>query len=153
MFSKRDISREVESFYSFPSAVNEVEYCSGTACFVARELDPKRFSMATKQQSRTYCLGKCYEAPSSSEGRSVPRIEARTGTPIVLDNISSGPVTLLDTYRKRNGFKALQKALEMKPAEVVDEIDRSQLRGRGGAGFPTGKNGLRCCRRIPVKST
>ena len=139
MFSKRDISREVESFYSFPSAVNEVEYCSGTACFVARELDPMRFSMATKQQSRTYCLGKCYEAPSSSAGKSVPRIETRTGTPIVLDNISGGPVTSLAIYKKKNGFKALQKALEMDPAEVVNEIDRSLLRGRGGAGFPTGK--------------
>ncbi len=139
MFYKRDISSEVDSFYSFPSAVNAVEYCSGTACFVARGIDPIRFSMATRQQNRTYCLGKCYEAPSSSEGGSVPHIEARTGTPIVLDNIASGAVNSLALYLKKNGFKALRKALEMKPAEVVEEIDRSLLRGRGGAGFPTGK--------------
>ena len=35
-------------------------------------------------------------------------------------------------------MKALVKALKMKPQEVIDEIKKSGLRGRGGAGFPTG---------------
>ncbi len=38
-----------------------------------------------------------------------------------------------------DAFKALRKALSMKPQEVVDEISKSGLRGRGGGGFPTGK--------------
>jgi len=37
-----------------------------------------------------------------------------------------------------DGYKALQKALTLKPAEVIDEVKKSNLRGRGGAGFPTG---------------
>lgn len=37
-----------------------------------------------------------------------------------------------------NGYKALEKALKMKPAEITDEVKKSNLRGRGGAGFPTG---------------
>ena len=44
----------------------------------------------------------------------------------------------LDTYRKLGGYEALAKARAMKPAEVVAEIKKSNLRGLGGAGFPTG---------------
>src|SRR5262249_50467389 len=46
----------------------------------------------------------------------------------------------LDAYRARCGYQALEKALKrMSPREVLQEIDASGLRGRGGAGFPTGK--------------
>jgi NADH-quinone oxidoreductase subunit F len=44
----------------------------------------------------------------------------------------------LDEYIRNNGFEALQKSLkQMGPAEVISEIEKSGLRGRGGAGFPT----------------
>jgi NADH-quinone oxidoreductase subunit F len=41
-------------------------------------------------------------------------------------------------YRADGGYQALAKALSMKPADLVDEVKRSNLRGRGGAGFATG---------------
>ena len=41
-------------------------------------------------------------------------------------------------YRAHDGFKGLERALAMSPAEIVAEITASGLRGRGGAGFPTG---------------
>jgi NADH-quinone oxidoreductase subunit F len=45
----------------------------------------------------------------------------------------------LEIYRQHDGFKAFEKVVsQMKPAEVVDVIKASGLRGRGGAGFPTG---------------
>jgi NADH-quinone oxidoreductase subunit F len=44
----------------------------------------------------------------------------------------------LDTYRKGGGYQALPKALKMQPQQIVDEVVKSNLRGRGGAGFPTG---------------
>ena len=41
-------------------------------------------------------------------------------------------------YTKTGGYEALKKALELGPAGVLDEVKKSNLRGRGGAGFPTG---------------
>ena len=46
----------------------------------------------------------------------------------------------IDEYLAFDGYKALEKALkEMTPDEIIDVISKSGLRGRGGAGFPTGK--------------
>ena len=42
-------------------------------------------------------------------------------------------------YEKSGGYAGLRKALRMPPAEIHDLVDKSNLRGRGGAGFPTGK--------------
>ncbi len=45
----------------------------------------------------------------------------------------------IEVYEAHGGYKALKKALcEMKPEEVIEEVKRSGLRGKGGAGFPTG---------------
>ena len=45
----------------------------------------------------------------------------------------------IDTYLQHDGYKALQKALtQMTPDSIIDEMKKSSLRGRGGAGFPTG---------------
>lgn len=44
----------------------------------------------------------------------------------------------IDDYISAGGYKALEKALKMPPQEVIDEVKASNLRGRGGAGFPTG---------------
>lgn len=59
--------------------------------------------------------------------------------PIVLENSGKVDPERIETYIAHEGYFALQKALnEMKPAGVVDEVTRSGLRGRGGAGYPTG---------------
>jgi formate dehydrogenase iron-sulfur subunit len=44
----------------------------------------------------------------------------------------------LDDYRKAGGLAGLKRAIEIGPAAIVDEIVKSGLRGRGGAGFPAG---------------
>ena len=54
----------------------------------------------------------------------------------------------IDDYLKRDGYKGLEKALSMKPEDVIREIELSGLRGRGGAGFPTGQK-WRSCFEVP----
>ena len=44
----------------------------------------------------------------------------------------------LSVYQQRGGYQALRKALQQQPAALTDEVKKSNLRGRGGAGFPTG---------------
>jgi NADH-quinone oxidoreductase subunit F len=44
----------------------------------------------------------------------------------------------IDTYLATDGYKAFLKAREMTPQQIIDEVKASNLRGRGGAGFPTG---------------
>ena len=47
--------------------------------------------------------------------------------------------TKIDTYLQNGGYKALEKALkQMTPDSIIEEMKKSALRGRGGAGFPTG---------------
>src|SRR5580765_1734330 len=43
-----------------------------------------------------------------------------------------------DVYRKNGGYASVEKAFKMTPGDIVEEVKKSGLRGRGGAGFPTG---------------
>ena len=44
----------------------------------------------------------------------------------------------IDTYLATEGYAGVRKALEMTPEAIIEELKVSSLRGRGGAGFPTG---------------
>ncbi len=59
--------------------------------------------------------------------------------PIVLENSGRVDPERIQSYIAANGYQALYQVLrEMKPTEVVEVITKSGLRGRGGAGYPTG---------------
>jgi NADH-quinone oxidoreductase subunit F len=58
--------------------------------------------------------------------------------PVLLRRVGKPDSTKLDAYRADGGYAGLRKALALAPAQVVDLVKRSGLRGRGGAGFPCG---------------
>lgn len=59
-------------------------------------------------------------------------------TRIVLEDCGIINPESIKEYIARDGYFGLAKALKMKPEEVIDSVKKSGLRGRGGAGFPTG---------------
>lgn len=74
--------------------------------------------------SVTYLQGK---EPHSKEHR------------VVFKNVDrDGWDTSISTYESEGGYEQLKKALKMEPSAITDEVKKSGLRGRGGAGFPAG---------------
>jgi NADH-quinone oxidoreductase subunit F len=86
---------------------------------------------------------------SSPSGKVNPRLAALAqsgGGPVLTKRIPSWPyadpatrhIVSYDEYVATGGYQGLRKALALNPDAVTDEVKKSLLRGRGGAGFPTG---------------
>ena len=61
------------------------------------------------------------------------------GRKLLLDKINVENIRLYDVYRREGGYRSVEKALKMMaPDAITEEVKKSGLRGRGGAGFPTG---------------
>jgi len=58
---------------------------------------------------------------------------------VVFAGTGGGALTDIAAYEAAGGFQALAKARELAPDDVIEELNASQLRGRGGAFFPTGR--------------
>ncbi|MBW7844795.1 MAG: NADH-quinone oxidoreductase subunit NuoF [Bacteroidia bacterium] len=61
------------------------------------------------------------------------------GRKILLEHINVPGINSYDVYRSKGGYASVEKAIKtMKPEDITEEVKKSGLRGRGGAGFPTG---------------
>lgn len=58
--------------------------------------------------------------------------------PVLLANVGKEKSHTREVYEASGGYQSLRKALQLSPADVIEEVKESRLRGRGGAGFPTG---------------
>ena len=86
-------------------------------------------------------------SPISPPGRSCAHgLATQTHEHVLCKRIPTPPygdfadrhIVSYDEYVKTGGYQGLRKALTMKPEDVTAEVKTSMLRGRGGAGFPTG---------------
>ena len=59
-------------------------------------------------------------------------------TQILFKNINMKGLTSIDVYENQGGYRSLKKAFGKKPEEIVEMVNASGLRGRGGAGVPSG---------------
>ena len=57
---------------------------------------------------------------------------------ILLEKTGIEGIRSYEVYRKNGGYTSVEKALKMTPDEIVEEVKKSGMRGRGGAGFPMG---------------
>lgn len=153
---------------SEPRGKNIIRVCKSTACMVNGHEDLLVFLMnelginigeTTKDGvftlETTECIGACDISPAFKIGKKVfgnltkSRIEEVLNT-YRLKNETVKPKLLsrnfdvynpdsLTEYKAIGGFKTLKTVLDMDAEKVIEEISLSGLRGRGGAGYPTGK--------------
>ena len=129
---------DVRSFYSLAGAALSQAVCQGTACFAARHFHSEQWQEVEGRLPRVYCLGKCYAALATAADTTRPRIEVESRAAVILERIADGGARSLDAYARRGGLEGLKRALASTPEATVVQIEKSELRGRGGAGFSTG---------------
>lgn len=119
----RAATRGVQTFYDFLREPTAERVCTGTACWAARG------GASTEGVAEVRCLGRCYEAPTRlQQGHfPIPR-RALVDEPAIFRHLLGGPPPRLEALY----------ALPGSADDILELLDASGLRGRGGAAYPTG---------------
>jgi len=118
----------------------------GTGCMGLCSLGPLVASEPSGQLYKSVAAADAAEIVKNLEGAPVPRLLCSREQPffqrqnlIVLENSGRIDPEKIEEYSAADGYRALVHALtEVNPNEIVQEVSKSGLRGRGGAGYPTG---------------
>src|SRR5690349_2039630 len=141
-----------------PRGRRHVRVCTGTACFAATHdahVDELRdglgLGLGERREDRsvslaeTVCLGFCHASPAVRDGDVIdagPGVVERVLTGTTQDAAEPAPASVLDepVLTKRGEYAGLRRALaELSPEELLAEVKKANVRGRGGAGFPAGQ--------------
>ena len=155
------------SFYDFLKAENQgkkIFICNGSACLVAGTQDALKDKLRghfkEEEIGHMCCLGRCHENSayhfegknySGKGGLEVDTVVNKKGSNVDRYNVASNlsdPI-LINPYPDEKAFFAFVKeCLRRDRNQLLDEIKQSNLRGRGGAGFPMGLK-LESCKNVP----
>ena len=103
------------------------------------EKEEQTEQQAESDSSQDESIDESSEAQQEDEKATGPRQQpTRTGKKYLSRNFDIPNAHKLDVYKANGGYKAFEKALEMGGEEIIEEVKKSNLRGRGGAGFPAG---------------
>ncbi len=134
--SQSSLAPDVESFYHLPHGEHVGKACQGTACFAERHLNPALWEKANAQNPRVYCWGECFAAPAAGQTHPRPPVKVFSREAIVLARLAKGSARTLAEY---GDYAALIKARKGSPEQLHAAAEASGLRGRGGAGFSSGR--------------
>lgn len=165
--------RGAQSWYSdLHSDPHSIRVCVGTSCLLAGG-DKLATSLAIQHNCRpVHCLGYCDRSPalllpdhtvvagcnshmgsthsSMVEGQSAVSQPAATDvrcaarTAIATARLSAGGSADLSLARRLGAYESITNALKASPGKVLAAVEHSGIRGRGGAGFPTGRKWRKC---------
>jgi NADH-quinone oxidoreductase subunit F len=113
-------------------------------CLCACELAPmaqldEQFVGPLEPKTLNVLLRKATGGADASSEILEPHPYLSTDGPVVSTRFRDPGGTWWDAYVADGGYAGSKKALSMTPAQIIDEVSRTNLRGLGGAGFPTGK--------------
>lgn len=128
-----------ESFYHLRDGPLIDHACEGTACYVARQSLGPESPNRPLTEPRIYCFGRCFEAPAKGPCHRRPMVHVDAPEAVVLGRMIAGGARTLTAYRKFDGYKASVLAFANPPHAIIESLEFANLRGRGGAGFSTGR--------------
>ncbi len=137
------------SFYDYfslePDRKEDLHQCLGPVCLIKAE------NKVSTDSCSPSCLGRCDQGdpffqfyhshkPSGIDSVALPVENPGNFEECVFKNIRQPGISDIKIYQNFNGYQAFIKALdEQDPKKIISEIEASGLKGRGGAGFPTGE--------------
>lgn len=151
-----DISGVIE-FYSIlttqPTKKKTIGICTSPVCAARGAEKILNHDSTEIDLESVACLGLCDHAPAGLlDGIQIgsldleklynpmpaPHTKIYSDQPILTKNCNPENPPSLEKYLKNDGFQSLRKAIALSPDEVINIVKESGLKGRGGAGFPTG---------------